>query len=295
MTIPQCIWPAETILGEAPFWVIEEAALYWVDIDGKAVLRYHPASGAREVFPQNHEIGCIIPRKTGGFVAGIDTGLAFISPDLATVDVFATPERDTPRTRFNDGQCDRRGRFWVASADRTETEPLGAIYRLNGDGEISRMISDVIVGNGLAWSPDNRTMYFADTGRGTIYALDYDIETGNACNQRVFKKVDKRHGYPDGLTVDAEGFLWSAHWNGWRVTRYDPDGEIERVVEMPVPNVTSVTFGGSDMGSLFVTTARLELNDEQIAAAPLSGGLFSFEPGVKGLPEELFSAQSIPW
>ena len=293
MTTPRCIWPAETILGEAPFWHVGEAALYWVDIDGKAVLRYDPTSGARTVFPQDHEIGCIIPKKAGGFVAGMDVGLAHLSSDLTTVEVFAAPEYDMPRTRFNDGQCDRRGRFWVASADRIETEPLGAIYRVNGYGEVSCVISDIIVGNGLAWSPDNRTMYFADTGRGTIYALDYDVETGNADNKRTFKQVDDRYGYPDGLSVDAEGYLWSAHWNGWRVTRYDPDGEIERVIEMPVPNVTSLTFGGLDMGSLFVTTARLELNEAQLAAAPLSGGLFVLEPGVKGLPEELFAGGAI--
>ena len=287
--MPHCIWPAETLLGEAPFWAVDEAALYWVDIDGKLVLRYHPDTGAREVFRQDHEIGCIIPRASGGFVAGTDAGLAHVSPDLTTLDVFAAPEHDVPRTRFNDGQCDRRGRLWVASADRIETDPLAAIYRVSRDGQVSREISDIIVGNGLAWSPDNRTMYFADTGRGTIYALDYDIETGEACNQRVFKQVEEELGYPDGLTVDAEGFLWSAHWSGWRVTRYDPDGKIDRVIEMPVPNVTSLTFGGPDMRSLYVTTARLELDEAQIAAAPLSGGLFVLELGVKGLVEEPFA------
>ena len=289
MITPHCIWPAKTILGEAPYWMADEAALYWVDIDGKAILRYDATTKAREIFPQDHEVGCIIPRQSGGFIAGIDDGLAYFSADLSLIDILAAPEENIPRTRFNDGQCDRRGRFWVASADRSETEPLGAIYCVSGAGKVRQAIPGIIVGNGLGWSPDNRTMYYTDTGRGAIYALDYDIETATASNQRVFKQVDDAVGYPDGLTVDADGFIWSAHWNGWRVTRYDPDGEIERVVEFPVPNVTSVTFGGPDMDMLFVTTARLELSDTQIAEAPLSGGLFIVETGVTGMREAAFA------
>ena len=194
MNTPRCIWPAQTTLGEAPFWSVEEQALYWVDIDGRSVLRYHSANGAREVFPQRHETGCIIPRRDGGFVAGTDAGLAYVDADLAAAEIFAAPESDVLRTRFNDGQCDRRGRLWAASADREETEPLGAIYRVEGAGEVTRVISNVMVGNGLGWSPDNRTMYFADTGYGTIYALDYDIETGTVANRRIFRQVDEGVG-----------------------------------------------------------------------------------------------------
>lgn len=289
MNAPRCIWPAETVLGEAPFWSAEEAALYWVDIDGKRILRYEPDTGTRRVFPQSHEFGCLIPRKSGGFVAGIDVGLAYVNADLSEVEVFATPESGVPQTRFNDGQCDRRGRLWVASADRDEAEPLGAIYCVEGSSSVSRVISEVMVGNGLGWSPDNSTMYFADTGLGTIFALDYDIESGTACNSRVFREVDEKFGYPDGLTVDAEGYVWSAHWSGWRITRYDPDGQVDRVIELPVPNVTSITFGGPNMDLLFVTTARLGLTDDQIAEAPLSGGLFLVEPGVTGLLEECYA------
>lgn len=289
LTPAHCIWPAATLLGEAPFWAVDEQALYWVDIDGKAILRYHPASDSRQVFPQDHEIGCVLPRRDGGFVAGIDDGLAYLGADLRSMALFATPESHILRTRFNDGQCDRRGRLWVASADRDESEPLGAIYRLNELGKLSREISGIMVGNGVAWSPDNGTMYFVDSGYGTIYALDYDIDTGTACNRRDFARVDKGYGCPDGLTVDAEGFIWSAHWSGWRVTRYDPAGRIERVLELPVPNVTSLTFGGPDMDLLFITSARLGLSASQIAEAPLSGGLFVVAPGARGLPECAFA------
>jgi len=285
----ECVWPAEALLGEAPYWHAEEEAVYWVDIDGRKVFRYDPCSGRRHVVEQDHEVGCLVPRKGGGFIAGIDAGLAWINSDLMVADVFASPEKDNPRTRFNDGKCDRRGRFWVASADRNETEAIAALYVVDVSGEITKVMSDVIVGNGMGWSPDNRTMYFTETGRGTIHAFDYDIETGTIGNQQVFATVPEAKGYPDGLTVDADGFVWSAHWSGWRVTRYTPDGLIDQEILLPVPCVTSLTFGGDSLDRLFITTARIGLNDQQLKEAPLSGGLFAVDVGIQGISETEFA------
>jgi sugar lactone lactonase YvrE len=281
----ECIWPAETILGEAPIWHADEACLYWVDIDGRKVMRIDPASGTRQGFDLEHEIGCLVPRHGGGFVAGLAAGLAYVDEAFAEIEIFAAPEADRPGTRINDGKCDRSGRFWVSSADRKEAEPLGALYCLNGTGELIRTVSGVVTGNGMSWSPDNRTMYFTDTGVGAIYAFDYDIDAGDICNRRIFTTVYESEGLPDGCTVDAEGFIWSAHWGGWRITRYDPGGGVDRVVEMPVPNVTSLAFGGTGLDRLFVTTARLGMTDQEIEDAPLSGGLFALDVGVRGLPE----------
>lgn len=285
----ECVWPAGAILGEAPYWDAENEILYWVDIDGKKVFRYQPESGTEQIISLNNEIGCIIPRRSGGFVAGLDQGLAFLDTDISGTEFFAAPEDNVPDTRFNDGKCDRRGRFWVASADRNETEPLGALYCLNDSGTLTRILPGVIVGNGLGWSPDNRTMYFTDSGVSTIFAFDYEIETGTAQNQRAFAVVPEEHGFPDGLTVDAEGFVWSAHWNGARITRYTPDGDIDRVIHMPVPNPTSLAFGGTDLSLLFVTSARFGMNDQELEKAPMSGGLFVIEAGVKGLPEQVYA------
>ena len=285
MSSIECAWPANAILGEAPFWSVDEGVLYWVDIDGKTVFRYRPENAAKEAFVLDHEIGCIIPRRKGGFVAGLDCGLAFFSPDLSKAEVFAAPEDAVPETRFNDGKCDRSGRLWVASADRNETEPLASLYSLSTSGQLTRVLSRVTVGNGIGWSPDNRTMYFTDTGIGTIFSFDYEIETGATGNGRVFVEVDERDGLPDGLTVDAEGYVWSAHWAGSRITRYDPKGGVERVIDMPVPNVTSLTFGGPDLCTLFVTTARLGMSDQELETAPLSGGLFVVDVDVGGILE----------
>ncbi len=281
----ECIWPAETILGEAPAWCPKERVVYWVDIVGRTILRIDPQSGDRRVFPQDHEFGCIVKRADGGFIAGTSAGLVHLDADLKSSNVFATPEIEFPNNRFNDGKCDRRGRFWVGSTDLDETEPTGALYRVNGTGDIVRMLPGVIVSNGLGWSPDNKIMYFTDSGRGAIYAFDFDAETGEIDNRREFARVDPADGMPDGLAVDAQGFVWGAHWGGWRITRYDPAGRIDRVIDLPVPQVTSVAFGGVGLDQMFVTTARFGLTEDQLNEAPLSGGLFMIDVGVAGLPE----------
>ncbi len=288
MTSVECIWAADAILGEAPLWCAKEQAIYWVDIDGKAVLRFDPRSGDRHVFPQRYEFGCIVKRANGDFIAGTNAGLVYLDADMVSVDVFATPETQFPNNRFNDGKCDRHGRFWVGSTDMDETHPNGALYRVNGSGEVTRMLPGVIVANGLGWSPDDKTMYFTDSGHRAIYAFDFDLDTGTIENRREFARVAPEDGMPDGLAVDAQGGVWGAHWGGWRLTRYDPEGTIDRVVHLPVPQVTSVAFGGDSLDQLFVTTARLGLNEAQLNEAPLSGGLFALDPGVSGLPEVPF-------
>lgn len=290
MTIIDCIWPAKTLLGEAPFWCVDEKVLYWVDIEGRSVLRIDPSNGEHRRFPQKFQVGCIIKRKGGGFVAGTDAGLVYLDENLGSPEIFADPEGDKPENRFNDGKCDRQGRFWAGSADIHEVEASGALYRVNGAGNITEMQSGLIVSNGLGWSPDDRVMYLTDSGHRTIYAYDFALESGAIENRRIFAEVSEADGLPDGLCVDAEGYVWSAHWDGWRITRYDPDGRIDRVINMPVPNVTSVAFGGENLDQMFVTSARMELTEQQLKEAPLSGGLFRLDAGVRGLPEVPYGA-----
>ena len=281
----ECVWPAETTLGEAPFWCPRQKVLYWVDIEGRTVLRIDPRSGHRQVFPQGYEFGCIVKRRGGGFIAGTNAGLVYLDDELEGLEIFASPEADIPDNRFNDGKCDRMGRFWVGSTDKNEKDPNGALYRVGAAGDVVRMLSGIVVANGLGWSPDDSTMYFTDSGQGEIYAFDYDLEAGLISNRRVFARVPPEDSMPDGLAVDAEGYVWSAHWGGWRITRYDPLGRVDRVVAMPVPNVTSLAFGGDHLDRMFVTTARLGLNEAQLKEAPLSGGLFEIDAGVAGCEE----------
>ncbi len=284
----ECVWPAGATLGEAPVWCVDKQVLYWVDIDGKAVMRLNPKTGARDTFPQNYEIGCIVKRESGGFIAAVDAGLALLDDDLANLEIFADPENAIANNRFNDGKCDRQGRFWTGSLDRDEEAASGSLYCVSTRNSVTAALSGLIVPNGTGWSPDDSVMYFTESGTGVIYAYDFDPQSGAMENRREFAVIDPSLGAPDGLCVDADGFVWSAHWDGWRVTRYDPDGTIERIVELPVPQVTSVAFGGANLGQLYITTARYDLSEDQLKEAPLSGGLFVHEPGVVGLPEVPF-------
>lgn len=284
----ECIWPAESTLGEAPYWSLDESVLYWVDIEGKSIFRFDPRTGDRDIFPQEYEFGCIVKRAKGGFIGGTNKGLVFLEEDMMTVEIFADPESDLLDNRFNDGKCDRHGRFWTGTTDINEIDPTGSLYCVEEPLKVDRHFSKVIVSNGLGWSPDNRTMYFTDSGLQTIYAFDYDIDAGTVANHRDFVVVDSKEGIPDGLTVDAEGYIWSAHWGGSRITRYNPNGQVDRVIEMPVPLVTSLAFGGQNLDKLYVTTARWDMTDNQIKTAPQSGGLFVLDIGCQGLPEVNF-------
>src|SRR5690606_20287098 len=165
----------------------------------------------------------------------------------------------------------------------------GRLWRLDPDGRTYEMDRGFHVSNGLGWSPDDKTFYFTDTAKQTIYAYDFDLESGAIGNRRVFVTVPESEGKPDGLTVDAEGFVWSAHWDGWCVTRYDPEGKVERVINLPVPRPTSCVFGGPDLQTLFVTTARIRLSAAQLADAPLSGSVFAIDTGIKGLLDPMFA------
>ena len=196
------------------------------------------------------------------------------------------PEPDKLGNRFNDGAVDRQGRFWAGTMGGGD--PVGALYRLDQDQSIRTMVTDIKISNGLGWSPDNKTMYYADTGYRTIWAYDFDPATGAIENRRDFAAVPEKEGdgAPDGLTVDSEGCVWSARWGGWKIVRYDPAGKIEREVAIPAERITSVMFGGPTLEDLYVTSARIDFDEKtDNANQPHAGGLFRLQPGVRGLPE----------
>jgi sugar lactone lactonase YvrE len=201
------------------------------------------------------------------------------------------PELDKPDNRFNDAKCDRAGRFWAGTMGNVHWDaPSGALYRFDPDGTITCHQRDVICANGMGWSPDNRTMYFTESFRYAVYAYDFDAAAGTISNRRVFAELDRASGgFPDGLTVDAEGHVWSVHNAVGRVVRYTPDGRIEQTIELPVPRPCGCVFGGEKLDTLYITTARETLSPEQIATYPLSGSLFAAMPGVCGLPEPEFA------
>jgi sugar lactone lactonase YvrE len=281
---------SDALLGESPLWSPQEGALYWVDIKAPRLFRHDFAAQATRITAMPEPVGAIALRRGGGLVAALRSGLALIDSDGAALPPFSCPEADLPGNRFNDGKCDRAGRFWAASMHDGEVEPSGSLYRAEGLTRCQRMETGFVIGNGLGWSPDNRTFYFTDSVRRRIYAYDFDLDSGSISNRRVFAAVPDDSGFPDGLCVDAEGHVWSAHWDGWRVTRYAPDGRIVAVVRMPVPRPTSCAFGGEDLRTLYVTSARIGLDAAALAASPSSGAVLALRPGATGLAEPSFRA-----
>lgn len=288
-TTPRCIWPAGATLGEGPLWSRRDQRLYWVDVLGRKLHSYAPSSGARHTIDMPSEIGCVMERSRGGLAAMLRRGLAFIDPASGAVEQVQDLEGDKPNNRFNDGKVDASGRIWAGTMAFNADELTGTLYRVEGPDGVVAMDGPYLCPNGPAFSPDSRLMYHAETMRCVIYAFDFDPQSGEIGGKREFTRFPDGAGYPDGMTVDADGYLWVAHWGGARVTRFAPDGQVDRVIPMPVPFVTSLAFAGDDLSDLYITTATLPMSDSEKLALPEAGGLFHCRPGVRGVPNTSFA------
>ena len=282
---------AEAIVGESPLWSPRERVLYWVDITGQKIHRFNPRTAVNDTFHLPQPVTAVGLRKKGGLIITLRKDFAFFDPETGALQLLSDPEEDKPYDRFNDAKCDRQGRFWAGTMDDVKwNAPHGSLYRLDPDTRVTCMKTSVICANGLGWSPDNRVFYFTESFRYGIYAYDFDSATGNISKRRLFASIGRNlDGFPDGLTVDEEGYVWSVHNAVGRVVRYSPSGAVDRVIEIPVPRPTSCIFGGDDLDVLYITSARETMTAEGIAQAPLSGSLFAMKPGVKGLPEPYFA------
>jgi len=274
-------------LGECPLWDEREAMLWWVDARFPAVKRLDPATGAVMMLVLPEVVGSLALRESGGMLAATKSGIHFLDPASGALEMKADPESHLPDNRFNDGRCDRAGRFWAGTMSHVNRDPTGSLYRFDADFRSTRLRNAIIIPNSLAFSPDGRTMYFADTNRHTIWAYDYDPASGAATGERVF--ADTGAGWPDGSCVDADGCLWNADYGASRVVRYTPAGKVDRTYELPVTNVTCCCFGGRDLDTLYITTATQRLSPEALAQQPLAGSLFALRPGARGLPESRFA------
>ncbi len=292
MSKPEVVAGGNAILGESPLWSPAEAALYWVDINNPTIHRLDPATGARERWPIETEIGSIGLAGPRRMIAGLRTGAHYVDLETGRIEPICDPEGEGRfnRNRMNDGKIDRAGRFWVGTMNDPGHEPLGTLYRIDRDGGAAPVLGGIRVPNALCWSPDSSVMYFTDSYSHQIWAFDFDLATGAMENKRVFAAIAEETGVPDGATVDADGFLWCAHMFGSRVSRYAPDGSLDRAIALPVPQVTSCAFGGADLETLYITTASLRMDRAALAEQPLAGALFAVDPGVRGLPEPVFGA-----
>lgn len=272
-------------LGESPVWSVREQALYWVDLRAPALLRLDPVSRALSQWPMDALIGAVVPSTRGDLLVALATGIFRFDTVTGVAITLVAPEPATSANRMNETKADRGGRLWTSTMRDYGAAVTGALYRLTSADDVTRMIADVCIPNGIAWSPDDRTMYFSDTRDGRIRAYAFMPQTGELGDMRILIDADVLPGRPDGATIDADGCLWSARYGGACVARITPAGRVDRVIPLPVSNVTSCAFGDADLRTLYITTARQRLDAAQLAREPCAGALFAMHVPVGGLPE----------
>jgi sugar lactone lactonase YvrE len=283
-TVAEPVGDVTAVLGEGPYWVPEDSSLLWVDIPAGLLHRTQLRSG-QTVTTQLPAVSAAFPADGGGLLYAGGHAVVLRSPrgaQWADQTIAGGPARDD--VRFNDAAVDPAGRVWVGSMHIGETEPRGELYRLDPGGVLTPVITGVTVSNGLGWSPDGARLYYADSPTKRVDVLDYDQATGEATGRRVFADLSGAAGVPDGLTVDLDGYVWVAMWDGGVLRRFAPSGQLDAVVPVPAARPTSVAFGGPGMAELYVTTASIGLTPEQRQAQPLAGRLLRLVPGPVGLP-----------
>jgi len=276
---PELLFDTKALLGEGPIWDAHTQTLYWVDILNKRVYAEGNILAQLDDF-----VGCIAPRNGGGLILTQRFGFARLEVDSVELTSLASPENVPTNNRFNDGKCDPRGRFLAGTMDMGEKDPTGSLYSFDGKS-ITKLLGNVTISNGLTWSPDHKTFYYIDTPTREVKAFDYDMETGALANPRVAVRVTESLGWPDGMTSDMQGHLWIAMWGGAQVTKWNPNtGELLEQIPVPAKNVSSCIFGGKNLNELYLTSARLGLDEATLVEYPLTGGVFRLETNVEGMP-----------
>ena len=275
------------IVGESPMWSVRERAFYWLDGRSDAIYRLDPQSGARAMWSVPSRVNALAPTATG-LVVAMKSGISLLDTTSGLFTQIAPAPFSRSDMRMNDAKADRAGRFWFGTMQEDGSEPAGALYRFAAGGAPVQVDAAYTVPNGFAWSPDDRRMYIADSRLKTIFVYDYDLASGAATNRRPF--VVSARGSCDGATVDSAGFVWSACPGGSALTRYAPDGSVDRIVDLPVERPTSVVFGGEDLRTIYITTATRAIPEERLAQQPWAGNVLALRVDVPGLPEAVFTA-----
>jgi sugar lactone lactonase YvrE len=296
-----CVLDCGNHLGEGPVWDVETGLLWWLDGTGRrvrnpSIWRLDPRNGRVENWSLDHDVGALAVRQNGKLVLALDDGFYFFDPESEDLDLISLVDAEQPRTRLNDGKVDRRGRFFAGGMDDKEELAVCSLWRLDPDLTITEVDSGIICSNGPCWSPDDKTFYIADTFVDEFWAYDYDLKIGCVSSKRVFADTKSSNGVPDGSTIDAEGCLWNAELITGDLVRYDPDGNVDRKIGMPVRNITSVMFGGDNLDEIYVTSmARVKhpaVHDRfEADLKPQfgAGALFRIMGlGIRGIPEPRF-------
>lgn len=289
MAQAELLLDAKAALGEGPSWDERNGSLYWVDIEGKVVHTYEVGTKRSSTVSFAQKIGAVVPRGSGGFALVLEDGFYAYDPAGEKLEFLGNPAGRKPNTRFNDGKCDAAGRFWAGTMSMDGTPNQGALYCLETDLTIRTIFENVTCSNGLAWSPDNRTMYYIDSPTGKVMAYDYELTTGEMSSPRVAIEVTEPGTVPDGMACDAEGMIWVALWGGYGIRRWNPHtGELLLKVDVPAEQSTSCAFAGPELDELYITSARVGISEDKLLSQPLAGGLFRYKTDVKGQPTYAF-------
>ncbi|ACJ17618.1 CBU_1789 family Dot/Icm type IV secretion system effector [Coxiella burnetii] len=283
----EIIWQGQNALGEGPMWHPYENVLYWIDIAKPSLHRLNPVTGHYHQWKMPDFIGAVVPRESGGVIITVGNAVFAVQIPSGKMTQLAAIEPWSDELRMNDGKCDRQGRFWIGVANLDTENPKGGLYRLDPDGTLIKMEEGITISNGLGWSPDNKIFYYTDGLKYCIYQYDFDLEKGTIANRRPFVQLKKSPIEPDGLTVDSEGYVWEAQWNSGKIFRYAPNGEVDRVIEMPVKRPTSCIFGGANLDRLYITSCSQGIGEAKTLPPP-AGAVFAINVGVRGLPEPAF-------
>ena len=285
----QCVLDVKAKLGECPIWSSKDKALFWVDIHAPSLNRFDPATGVNTVMPMPESIGSFALRRPSGFLVALRSGIWLARADGSLDRRILAAPYDPAHHRFNDGRCDPRGRLWVGTMNERRDAATGALYRLEPDFSLREFVGGITISNGLAWSPDGRTMYHADTPTHTVWAYDYDLDTGTPSKRRVFAQWSGETDRPDGASVDSAGHYWVAFYRGGKVMQLTPRGELVAEHSLPAMCPTMPAFGGADLRTLYVTSARKLREPDELARFPQSGGVFACRVPTPGLAEPHFA------
>ncbi|MBL4574625.1 MAG: SMP-30/gluconolactonase/LRE family protein [Opitutaceae bacterium] len=281
----KCLVESHSTLGEGPLWDQKEKCLWWVDIEGRKIHRYDPVTGENRSIEVAGRPSTIVPRESGGVIYTMEREVLALDFQTAESTVLARIPEVGSEVRFNDGKCDPAGRLWAGTMGSKDGQGIGALYCIDTDLSFRRMVEGVAVSNGIVWSLDHKILYYIDTFTREVAAYDYDLESGDISNRRVAVLIDEKYGFPDGMSIDAEGMLWIAHWGGAAVRRWNPmSGELLNSISIPAQQVTACAFGGEDLHDLYITTATSGFSNEDLLVQPRAGNLFMYELEVAGVP-----------
>jgi len=281
-------------LGEGSIWNSQTGELYFIDIEGKKLYTYKDATKKMSIYDVGERIGTVVPtHDSSTVIIPLQNGIFEFDLKSKEKTLLSYPEKNRLQNRMNDGKCDPIGRLYVGSMHLKQIEGKASLFKIDHDGSFETMIEKVTISNGIAWSLNEEKMYYIDTPTGQVQAFDYDRTTGRIMNGKPIITIPESMGFPDGMTIDSEGMLWIALWNGNAVTRWNPDnGELISKIEVPAHNVSSCAFGGENLETLYITSARVDMTDEEKEKWPLSGNVFKVKPGVKGVKAFHFNRNS---